>query len=108
MTAMVTSAASFNNGKWHHVAGTYDGTTSKLFVDGKLVPTSPSDPAAPTDPGSIDYTNTTTGDAGVGDFLGTCDLFYTGDVDDVAVFGQALPVDKYWSALALLFPKPLR
>jgi hypothetical protein len=89
------------NGKWHHVAGTFDGTTTKLFVDGKLVPGSSSTP------GTIDY-NQGTGDVGIGDFLGSCDLFYTGDIDDLAIFSQALPIDKYWSALSLLFPKPLR
>ena len=26
------------DGKWHHAAGTFDGTTPKLFIDGKLVP----------------------------------------------------------------------
>ncbi len=50
----------------------------------------------------------TTGDASLGGFLGTCDLYYTGDIDDVAIFSQPLPIDKYWSALSLLFPKPLR
>ncbi len=25
-----------NNGRWHHVAGTYDGTEYKLYVDGRL------------------------------------------------------------------------
>jgi hypothetical protein len=89
------------NGKWHHVAGTWDGTTAKLFVDGKLISGSSSAP------GTIDY-NQGPGDVGIGDFLGTCDLFYTGDIDDVAIFSQALPIDKYWSALSLLFPKPLR
>lgn len=89
------------NGKWHHVAGTFDGTTTKLFVDGKLIDNAPS-VSQP-----IDYTSTT-GDTSLGGFLGTCDLYYTGDIDDVAIFSQALPVDKYWSALSLLFPKPLR
>jgi hypothetical protein len=90
------------NGKWHHVAGTFDGATAKLFVDGKLIanPTGGSRP--------IDYNTPTTGDASFGGFLGTCDLFYTGDIDDVSIFSQALPIDKYWSALSLLFPKPLR
>jgi hypothetical protein len=90
------------NGKWHHVAGTWDGTTAKLFVDGKLIPGS-------TDTGGvIDYNMPTTGDGGLGGYLGTCDLYYTGDIDDVAIFSQALPIDRYWSALSLLFPKPLR
>jgi hypothetical protein len=91
------------NGKWHHVAGTWDGSTPKLYVDGKLVP------GATASPGStIDYNKPTTGDTGIGNFLGTCDLYYTGDVDDVAIFSQALPIDRYWSALSLLFPKPAR
>jgi hypothetical protein len=90
------------NGKWHHVAGTWDGTTAKLFVDGKLIPGSSSTP------GTINY-NQGPGDLGVGDYVGgSCDLFYTGDIDDVAIFSQALPIDKYWAALSLLFPKPLR
>jgi uncharacterized repeat protein (TIGR02543 family) len=25
-----------NNGQWHHIAGTYDGTTLRLYVDGNL------------------------------------------------------------------------
>lgn len=90
------------NGKWHHVAGTFDGTTAKLFVDGKLIPGSVQVP------GPIDYTTTTTGDTGLGNYLGTCDLLYQGDIDDVALFSQALPVDRIWSAISLLFPKPLR
>lgn len=90
------------NGKWHHVAGTFDGTTTKLFVDGKLIGNG-SSAGQP-----ISYNAPTTGDTSLGGFLGTCDLYYTGDIDDVAIFSQALPVDKYWAALSLLFPKPLR
>lgn len=94
-------AASVWNGKWHHVAGTFDGSTARLFVDGKLID-------ATAVPGPIDYHLPTSGDTAFGGYLGTCDLYYAGDLDDVAVFSQALPVDKYWSALAALFPKPLR
>jgi hypothetical protein len=92
--------ASIWNGKWHHVAGTYDGTTAKLFLDGKLVPGGEDFPSA-----GIPYV---TQDLGLGDFLEDCDLYYTGDIDEVAVFNQALPIDRYWSALSLLFTRPLR
>jgi hypothetical protein len=89
------------NGKWHHVAGTYDGTTAKLFVDGKLVPGS----AVLSHDGSGPLI---TDDSAWGAFLGDCDLYYTGDLDDVAVFNQALPVDRIWSALSLVFSRPMR
>lgn len=32
----VTSTVSINDGNWHHVAGTYDGATMKIYVDGVL------------------------------------------------------------------------
>jgi hypothetical protein len=50
----------------------------------------------------------TTGDTGLGAFLGTCDFYFTGDIDDVAVFNQAPPIDGIWSKIASLFLKPLR
>lgn len=95
-------AASIWNGKWHHVAGTFDGSTAKLFVDGKAID------GAVQVPDGIDYHLPTSGDTGIGNYLGSCDLFYTGDIDEVALFSQALPIDKYYAALAALFPKPLR
>jgi hypothetical protein len=95
-------AASIWNGKWHHVAGTWDGSGAKLFVDGKLTYSTAGAP------GAIDYSMPTSGSTGVGGYLGTCDLYYTGDIDDVAVFSQALPVDQIWSKIAALFTKPLR
>jgi hypothetical protein len=98
----VVPAATAWNGKWHHIAGSWDGTTAKLFFDGKLVPGSSSAP------GTIDNNLPTTSDVTFGNYAGTCDLLYTGDVDDVAIFSQALPVDKYWPLISLTFPRPLR
>ena len=89
------------DGKWHFVAGTYDGTTARLFLDGKSMGDS-----APG--GAIDYGLPTTGDTGIGGYLGTCDLYYTGDVAQVSVFADALPVDRLWSSLTALLPKPAR
>ncbi len=36
----VVSPQGLRGGEWHHVAGTYDGRTIKLYVDGKLVASS--------------------------------------------------------------------
>jgi hypothetical protein len=35
-TFRINSMASVNDGEWHHVAGTYDGATAQLYVDGRL------------------------------------------------------------------------
>lgn len=32
----INSLSNKNNGQWHHIAGSYDGTTMKLYVDGAL------------------------------------------------------------------------
>lgn len=34
--ASIASSSALINGNWHHLAGTYDGTTAKLYVDGVL------------------------------------------------------------------------
>lgn len=34
--ASIASASALVNGNWHHFAGTWDGTTAKLYVDGVL------------------------------------------------------------------------
>ena len=89
------------DGRWHNVAGTWDGVSSRLYLDGVNRGTNQTTTSTP------DY-NLPVGDTGIGGYLGTCDLFYTGDVDDVAVFNQPLAVDKIWNAIRVLFPRPLR
>jgi hypothetical protein len=92
------AAQSIWDGKWHHVAGTYDGATVRLYVDGVQVGTGT--PAATT----IDY-NLTYDDGQLGGHdPRACDrdLTLVGDVDGVQIWSQALPVDRIWSALKSL------
>jgi hypothetical protein len=35
--SQIQTTNDFNDGSWHHVAGTYDGVTAKLYVDGSFV-----------------------------------------------------------------------
>jgi len=82
------------DGKWHHVAGTFDGSVVRLYVDG--VEVGDGTPA----PATIDY-DLGDDDGQIGGYGGACnvDLRLTGDVDGVQVWSQALPVDRIWSAL---------
>ena len=89
------------DGRWHNIAATWDGTSARLYLDGVNRGTNQTGAA------TVDY-NLPVGDTGIGGYLGTCDLFYTGDVDEVALFNQPLAVDKIWNAIRLLFPKPAR
>src|SRR3954451_675437 len=90
------------NGRWHNVAGTYDGVRARFFVDGRSI----GDGAAPG--GAINYDIPSVGNGAIGGWLGTCDLFYTGDIAQVAVFSQALPVDQLYARIASLLPRPAR
>jgi hypothetical protein len=94
--------ASIWNGKWHHVAGTYDGRLTKLFVDGKDM----GEGSSAADP--IDYETEPNGNGTIGAYLGTCDLMFTGDIDEVHVWSQALPVDSIWARWKWLLGIPGR
>jgi hypothetical protein len=84
------------DGKWHHAAGTFDGSTVRLFIDGIEVGhgTPSSTPIAynPPEGGGV-----------IGDYGGTCDLFFIGDVDGVQIWSRALPVADIWRFLKVLF-----
>lgn len=71
------------DGEWHHVALTYDGSAQKFYVDGVFV----GENAACK--GDIDITdsNLTIGTGNTG--------FYTGVIDEVAVFSVALNEDDF-------------
>ena len=71
------------DGSWHHVAGTFDGSTMRLYVDGRPVGTPTSAPLR------IDYAGTSSG-AYFGRFVGDCDLAFRGDVDLARLWSGAL------------------
>jgi hypothetical protein len=92
--------ASIYDGKWHHVAGTWDGVNSKMFVDGKLAP------GGTNYPGTIDYSGPQ-GPSILGGYHADCDLLFAGDIDQVMVWSTPLPVDEIWARFSALFQKPL-
>ena len=69
------------NGKWHHLGLTYDGTTLRLFADGKQVDSK----AAVGIP-----TNRTMGPLYFGSLASFRDHLIPGDIDEVAIYDHAL------------------
>ena len=68
------------NGSWHHVAGTFDGTQLRLYVDGSLAD-------------SMDYTGTiatTTYPVNIGRNSQNTDRLYEGAIDEVRIYNRAL------------------
>jgi Concanavalin A-like lectin/glucanases superfamily len=71
------------DGRWHQIAGTFDGSALRLYVDGRPV-------GAPmAAPLRVDY-STTSQSAAIGSYLGRCNLSYRGDLDVVRVTAGAL------------------
>jgi hypothetical protein len=77
------------DGRWHHAAGTYDGTTVRLFIDGKEIGSGSSGG------GDILY-DLPAEDAYLGAYRGSCDFIFEGDIDGVRIWSKALPVASIW------------
>ncbi len=79
------------DGSWHHIAGTYDGSLVRLFVDGSEIGT------ANTGPLAIAYGTTVfNGDLSIGSYS---NLFspladWRGDIDEVQIYDRALSSDE--------------
>jgi hypothetical protein len=80
------------DGKWHHLAGTYDGSTVRLYVDGREIGTGT--PFA----GKIKYEQPFD-EGAIGAYRGSCKLTFSGIVDEVRIWREALPVAKIWSVI---------
>jgi hypothetical protein len=72
------------DGAWHHVAGTFDGHSVRLYVDGSEVG------AGSPDDRPIQY-GLQSKAAYIGTYDGGCVLGFTGDIDDVRLWSSALP-----------------
>ena len=71
------------DGSWHAVAGSYDGTTVRLYLDGQQVGTGAAGPAF------IDYARSDRSFA-MGQYPACSGLGFNGRLDEVQVYGRAL------------------
>ena len=70
------------DGSWHHVAGTFDGSTVRLWVDGVEVGTATTGAALSYATGARDLT--------IGAFATNGSLGFTGDIDEVRLWSRVL------------------
>jgi sialidase-1 len=88
-------AAGIWDGQWHAIAGTYDGATAGLWVDGVEISSTPA-PAAFTDVDYVDYGPPGDTRLAFGRYVqpqGSCDqsgFQFLGALDEVRIYGRAL------------------
>ena len=90
--SVTSSPTAYNDGAWHHVVGTSDGTTMRLYVDGVEVGTPATTPAAP-----ITCTQVRIGARG----YTTPAYYWGGSIATVRTYDRALSRDEAannWSA----------
>jgi hypothetical protein len=79
-------SSSIWNGAWHHLVGTYDGSTVQLYLDGVEVGS-----GTPTGGAPIAYNLSTSNDLFFGGYNPAgCALPFTGSIDEVRIWNQAL------------------
>ena len=72
------------DGNWHHVAGTFDGSYVRLYVDGIAIGSGTSTSI------TIGYGLPTTNDLFIGRYGTTCVPRFNGEVDEVEIYNRAL------------------
>ncbi len=81
-------ASSIWNGQWHNVIGSFDGSTVRLYVDGRQVGSGTADSAP------IAYGLPTSNDLSIGAYPWCSSSDFNGSIDEVKVFDRALgPVE---------------
>ena len=84
-----------NDGKWHHVAATYDGTTRMIWVNGLLL--AQDNPAPPDVEGTDNFCIGSSNSNGV-----FADEYFKGDIRNVKIWRKALSFSK--GGLLYLWP----
>jgi hypothetical protein len=72
------------NGQWHNVVGTYDGSSVRLYVDGRQVGSGTPDTAP------IAYGLPTSNSLIIGNYPSCSQADFSGSIDEVKVFNRAL------------------
>lgn len=88
---LTTNATITDTGSWHHIVGTYDGTTQKAYVDGAQ------DLVTLTWSGSI---NTTGDELALGNRSSWHDIDYNGLLDETRIYNRALSATEVQSLYA--------
>ncbi len=87
--ALASAAGSLSTGAWHHVALTFDGAHALLYIDGAQAASA----VAPITLAPLDGLAIGASAAG--------DAYFAGGLDEVAVYGSALPADRIADHLAI-------
>jgi hypothetical protein len=90
------------DGRWHNNSATWDGSNAQVFIDG----VSQGAPTPSTTP--IDYSAQPDGTATFGGYRGTCDLLFTGDLDQIMIFDKVLPIQQIWDRFGYILGYPGR
>jgi len=83
----LASGENVNDGQWHLVTGTYDGTTRKLYIDGELTASTEDNGLIQANDAPILIGCTARMD---GSIIDRYDSWFTGGIDDVRIYNYAL------------------
>ncbi len=90
-TSITSTGIVPNDGEWHHLLGTYDGTTSvnglKLFVDGN---------AFQTTAGSSGVRSSPTVNPAIGALSAANGWFFEGNIDEVSIWDNVVSIGNVW------------
>lgn len=98
-----TPAASYVNAGWHHIAGTYDGRYTRLYIDGELKATN--------DAGAVHAIQYTYPFGGVNTYIGAeasagfnpdPNYYWQGRIDEVKIYSTALTIQEIRAEAGLL------